>query len=313
MPVMILTHPSSHEHVPPAGHPERVERIEAVEQLLDTVPYDRLTRVEAPAASDAQLARAHDADYLAMLEARVPATGWVSLDGDTHMGPRSLLAARHAAGSVVAAVEAVVAGETRAAFCAVRPCGHHAERATAMGFCFYDNVAVGALHAIEALGLQRVAVVDFDVHHGNGTQDIFREDGRVFFASSHQYPLFPGTGAAHETGVGNIVNCPLAPMSGGRDMRIAWEGQSLPAMRAFAPELVIVSAGFDAHVNDPLANLNWLESDFAWVTGEICRVAEATCGGRVVSALEGGYDLEGLTEGLRAHLDTLIAHAEKRL
>ena len=182
-----------------------------------------------------------------------------------------------------------------------------------MGFCFYDNVAVGALHAVEALGLGRVAIVDFDVHHGNGTQDIFREDGRVFFASSHQYPLFPGTGAAHETGVGNIVNCPLSPMSGGRDMRIAWEGQILPALEAFAPELVIISAGFDAHVNDPLANLNWMDSDFAWVTAEICRVAERVCGGRVVSALEGGYDMEGLTEGLRAHLDTLIAHSEGRL
>jgi len=310
MSVLILSHPSSHDHVTPAGHPERVERILAVEQLLDTVPYDTLARAEAPAATDEQLARAHDPAFLAMLEARVPDRGWTSLDGDTHLCPKTLIAARHAAGAAVAGVEAVVAGRARAVFSAMRPCGHHAERDRAMGFCFYDNVAIGALHAVEALGLSRVGIVDFDVHHGNGTQDIFKEDGRVFFGSSHQYPLFPGTGAAHETGVGNVVNCPLAPMSGGRDMRLAWEGQILPALRAFRPELILISAGFDAHVGDPLANLNWMDSDFGWVTGEICKVAAEVCEGRVVSVLEGGYDLDGLTEGLRAHLDALVAHAE---
>ena len=310
MPVMILTHPSSHQHVTPAGHPERVERIEAVDRLLDTVPYDRLTRDEAPEATREQLARAHDAAYLDMLETSVPATGWTSLDSDTHLSSMSLVAARHAAGSNVAAVEAVMAGRTKAAFCAVPPCGHHAERDRAMGFCVYDNVAVGALHAIAECGAGKVGIVDFDVHHGNGTQDIFREDPRVFFASSHQYPLFPGTGQPHETGVGNIVNCTLAPNSGGRDMRTAYEGQILPALRAFAPDLVMISAGFDAHVNDPLANLNWLESDFRWVTERICEVAAEVCGGRVVATLEGGYDIEGLTEGLRAHLEALAAHAE---
>jgi acetoin utilization deacetylase AcuC-like enzyme len=309
MSVLLIQHPSSHEHVTPAGHPERVARIEAIDALLASAPYDSLPRRQAPAASDEQLARAHDPAYVRDLAARVPKEGWVSLDPDTHMCPASLRAARHAAGSNVAAVEAVVSGEHRAAFCAVRPCGHHAERARAMGFCLFDNVAVGALHAIEALGLARVGIVDFDVHHGNGTQEIFEADARVFFASSHQSPLFPGTGASHETGIGNVVNVPLRPMSGGKDMREAWEGTILPALRDFGPELVMISAGFDAHVNDPLANLNWMDSDFAWVTGRICGVAGETCGGRVVSTLEGGYDLDGLVEGCKAHLDELIAHA----
>ncbi len=310
MSVLIVTHPSSHRHVTPAGHPERVARIEAIEHLLATLPYADLARLEAPAATRDQLARAHASEYLDDIEARAPTSGLVSLDPDTHMSPGTLEAARHAAGSVVAAVEAVVGGAHRAAFCAVRPCGHHAEHDKAMGFCLYDNVAVGALHAIEALGLSRVAIVDFDVHHGNGTQDIFQSDARVFFASSHQYPLYPGTGAPHETGVGNILNVPLAPMSGGKEMRAAYEGRILPELDAFRPELVIVSAGFDAHVNDPLANLNWMDADFGWVTDEICKIARAHAGGRVVSALEGGYDLDGLVGGLRAHLDSLMDHGE---
>ncbi|MEO1470355.1 MAG: histone deacetylase family protein, partial [Pseudomonadota bacterium] len=179
----------------------------------------------------------------------------------------------------------------------------------AMGFCLFNNVAVGAHHAMAAHGLERVAVVDFDVHHGNGTQDVFEADPRVFFASSHQWPLYPGTGAAHETGVGNIVNVPLDAMTGGQAMRHAYEGTILPQLEAFRPQLVIISAGFDAHVADPLANLNWLDSDFGWVTTQICKVAADVAGGRVVSALEGGYDLDGLAESLRAHLDALIAHA----
>jgi len=310
MSILILSHPSSHAHVTPAGHPERVARIETVDQVLASAPYDRLPRATAPAASDSQIARAHTTRHIEAIKARVPETGWASLDPDTHIGPESLTAARHAAGSNIAAVEAVMGGEAKAAFCAVRPCGHHAERARAMGFCLFDNIAIGALHAIEALGVAKIGIVDFDVHHGNGTQDIFAEDGRVFFASTHQYPLFPGTGAAHETGIGNIVNCPLAPMSGGKDMRAAYEGQILPALRDFDPDLVMISAGFDAHVNDPLANLSWMAGDFEWVTDQICRVAAECCDGRVVATLEGGYDLDGLAEGLRAHLDALISHTE---
>ncbi|MEO0992848.1 MAG: histone deacetylase family protein [Pseudomonadota bacterium] len=309
MSVLIVQHPLSHRHVTPTGHPERVERIEAIDQVLASAPYAALPRLQAPEATDAELARAHSGEHVASIVAASPASGWVSLDPDTHMSPDSLAAARRAAGSVMGAAGAVVSGAQKAAFCAVRPCGHHAERDRAMGFCLFNNIAVGALHALDALGLKKVAIVDFDVHHGNGTQDIFEQDGRVFFASSHQYPLYPGTGAAHETGVGNIVNTPLPPMSGGQDMRIAYEGTILPALRAFEPELLMISAGFDAHARDPLANLNWLESDFAWVTEQLCAVADECCEGRVVSTLEGGYDIEGLVGGMRAHLDVLIAHA----
>ncbi|HUF86190.1 MAG TPA: histone deacetylase family protein [Thermohalobaculum sp.] len=312
MSVLILAHPSSHAHVTPPGHPERVARIETVDRVLAGQPYAALPRAEAPAAEDAQLLRAHDAGHVEMIKARAPREGWVSLDPDTFMCPDSLAAARHAAGACVAAVEAVVAGAHRAAFCAVRPCGHHAERGRAMGFCLFNNVAIGALHALEALGLGRVAIVDFDVHHGNGTQDIFWSEPRVCFASSHQMPLYPGTGAAHETGAGNVLNAPLAPMSGGAEMRAAYEAALLPAVRDFAPELILVSAGFDAHRADPLANLNWEAGDFGWLTGEICRLAAECCEGRLVSTLEGGYDLDGLADSLRAHLDALIAHAEAR-
>ncbi len=312
MSVLILTHPSSHRHATPPGHPERVARIETVDRVLAGEAYAALPRAEAPAASDEEIGRAHEADYVEMVKARAPAEGWVSLDPDTYMCPDSLEAARHAAGANVAAVEAVVGGRHRAAFCAVRPCGHHAERERAMGFCLFNNVAIGAHHALAALGLERVAIVDFDVHHGNGTQDIFWSDPRVLFASSHQMPLFPGTGAAQETGVGNIFNAPLAPMSGGDEMRGAYEETLFPHLRDFRPDLIMVSAGFDAHRDDPLANLNWTAEDFGWVTGEICRLAAECCEGRVVSTLEGGYDLDGLAESVAAHLDALVAHAEVR-
>ena len=310
MSVLILTHPSSHRHVNPPGHPERVARIQTVDRVLAEARYAELPRAEAPAASEQQLARAHDADYIAMIKARSPRQGWASLDPDTHMCQESLTAALHAAGSNVAAVEAVMAGRQKAAFCAVRPCGHHAERRRAMGFCLFNNVAVGARHALDALGVEKLAIVDFDVHHGNGTQDIFWEEPRVFFASSHQMPLYPGTGARDETGVGNIFNAPLRAFSGGTEMRAAYEGTLFPALRDFGPDLVMISAGFDAHRDDPLANLNWTAEDFRWVTSEICRLAAICCEGRVVSTLEGGYDLDGLAESVRAHLDALIAHAE---
>jgi acetoin utilization deacetylase AcuC-like enzyme len=310
MSVLIITHPSSHAHVTPPGHPERVARIETIDRVLASEPYATLPRAEAPAAAEAQIARAHDTGYIEMIKSRVPARGFVSLDPDTHMCPDSLTAALHAAGSNIAAVEAVVGGAQKAAFCAVRPCGHHAERDRAMGFCLFNNVAIGALHAIEALGVRKVAIVDFDVHHGNGTQDIFWSEPRVLFASSHQMPLYPGTGAAHESGVGNIFNAPLSPMTGGREMRAAYGGIIFPALREFEPELMMISAGFDAHRDDPLANLNWVAEDYRWVTAEICRIAAECCGGRVVSTLEGGYDLDGLAESVRAHLDELIAHAE---
>ncbi|MDH3665607.1 MAG: histone deacetylase family protein [Paracoccaceae bacterium] len=310
MSVLILTHPSSHDHVTPPGHPERVARIETVDRVLAGADYTNLPRVEAPAADDDQIGRAHTSAYIETIKLRLPSEGWVSLDPDTHMCPDSLTAARHAAGANIAAVEAVAGGAHKAAFCAVRPCGHHAEKDRAMGFCLFDNVAVGARHGLDALGLEKIAIVDFDVHHGNGTQDIFWNEPRVLFASSHQMPLYPGTGAAHETGVGNIFNAPLNPMSGGREMRVAYEGTIFPAVREFGPDLLMISAGFDAHAADPLANLNWQAEDFGWVTAELCKIAEECCEGRVVSTLEGGYDLDGLADSVAAHLDALIAHAE---
>ena len=311
MSVLIYTHPSSHDHVTPPGHPERVARIETLDSLLASPHYSDWPRGDVPAADDTALKRAHTSAYVDSIVAESPEKGWVSLDADTHMGPKTLSAARHAAGSNMAAVEAVMSGAAKAAFCSVRPCGHHAEREKAMGFCLFNNVAVGALHATDALNVAKVAIIDFDVHHGNGTQDIFEQDGRVFFASSHQSPLYPGSGAASETGVGNIVNTPLAPMSGGREMRGAYEGTILPSLREFAPDLVMISAGFDAHRDDPLANLMWLPEDFAWVTTEICKVAAECCEGRVVSTLEGGYDLDGLSTSCAAHLDALAAHVRQ--
>ena len=308
MSMIVYTHPSSHQHVTPPGHPERVARIETVDRVLAT-DHASLTKTQAPAASDAQILRAHDSAYVDKIIASVPDEGWTSLDPDTHMSPQSLVAARHAAGSNVAAVEGVMRGDTRAAFCAVRPCGHHAERDRAMGFCLFSNIAIGALHALDELGADRVAIVDFDVHHGNGTQDIFWEDPRVMFASTHQMPLFPGTGAASETGEGNIFNAPLSPMTGGTEMRAAFEQRVLPAMRAHNPDLVMISAGFDAHAADPLANLMWTAEDFRWATERLTDAAADLCDGRVVSTLEGGYDLDGLAESLSAHLDVLSAHA----
>jgi len=310
MSVLILTHPSSHAPVTPPGHPERVARIEAVDRVLAEAPYAALPRAEAPAATDDQIGRAHDVAYVERIKASAPTQGWASLDPDTHMCPDSLAAARHAAGASIAAVEAVVGGTHKAAFCAVRPCGHHAEKNRAGGFCLFNNVAIGARHALDALGVEKLAIVDFDVHHGNGTQDIFWSEPRVMFASSHQMPLYPGSGAAHETGAGNIFNAPLAPMSGGREMCLAYEGIVFPALRAFDPDLIMISAGFDAHAQDPLANLNWTAGDFGWVTAGICKIAADCCEGRVVSMLEGGYDLDGLAGAVGAHLDALIAHVE---
>ena len=304
----IYSHPSSHLHVTPPGHPERVARIETVDRVL-AESFGDLPNLQAPAATDAQIVRAHSEAYLDLIVSNVPETGWVSLDPDTHMGPDSVTAARHAAGANVAAIDAVMSGQTNAAFCAVRPCGHHAERERAMGFCLFANVAVGALHALDDLGLGRVAIMDFDVHHGNGTQDIFWDDPRVLFASTHQMPLFPGTGAAGETGAGNIFNAPLSPMTGGAEMRAAFENRVLPAIRAHEPELILISAGFDAHRNDPLANLMWSDQDFHWATERLVDLAAEICQGRVVSSLEGGYDLDGLADSLTQHLNVLQAHA----
>jgi len=223
------------------------------------------------------------------------------------MMPRTLAAARRAAGAVVAAVDMVMAREVRNAFCAVRPPGHHAETATAMGFCFFDNVVIGARHALEAHGLERVAIVDWDVHHGNGTQDLVWDDPRILFCSTHQMPLYPGTGAAEERGAhGQVINVPLPPGASGGVFRAGMLGRVLPAVEAHRPEMIFVSAGFDAHARDPLANLNLVEADFAWATAQLCALADKHCSGRIVSTLEGGYDLSALAASVAAHVRVLM-------
>lgn len=305
----ILSHPDCMLHLTPPGHPERAERHQAVEAALAAPLFGRALRVEAPLAEGEALARAHPESHLTRIEAAAPASGFAALDADTTMSPGTLNAARRAAGANIQAVDMVLGGEAHSAFCAVRPPGHHAERERAMGFCFYANAAIGALHALEAHGLSRVAIADFDVHHGNGTQDVFWSDPRVLFASSHQSPFYPGTGAAEEIGAGNIHNAPLAAESGSLAFREAWEDMLLPAIDAHKPELIIISAGFDAHWRDPLAALMLDEGDFAWITAELCDIAARHCGGRVVSTLEGGYDLDGLAASVAAHAKVLMERA----
>ncbi|RDD72768.1 histone deacetylase family protein [Paracoccus versutus] len=298
---LLYTHPSGLLHVTPPSHPEQVARLDAVLAALEGAD---LQRREAPEAADRDILRAHPAEYLALLRRNVPAEGWSMLDSDTYLAPGSLEAARHAAGGVCAAVDAVLAGEAPNAFVAMRPPGHHAERMKAMGFCILSSVAIGAKRALEHHGLDRVAVLDFDVHHGNGTQDVLWDEKRALFASTHQVPLYPGTGAPAERGAhGQIVNVALAPGSGGDEARAAWAA-ICDRVAAWRPQLVLVSAGFDAHAADPLASLIWDEADFTAITRMICDTA-AACSAPVVSALEGGYDLAALGRSARAHVDVL--------
>lgn len=303
----LYTHPDCLAHVTPPGHPEQVARLEAIAAALSGPAFGALDRRAAPLGDlDAVLAL-HDADYVQMVKDLAPADGMVSLDADTYMSPGSVTAALRAVGGCCAAVDAVMAGEIANAFVACRPPGHHAERGTSMGFCLFGNAAIAANHALEHHGLERVAILDFDVHHGNGTQDLLWNEPRTLFVSSHQMPLWPGTGDVHETGAhDNVMNVPLAPGTAGAEMRRVYEAQVFPAVADFAPQLVIVSAGFDAHRADPLANLNWDTADFAWLSREICRLAAQTSAGRVVSTLEGGYDLTALGESVAAHVGVLM-------
>lgn len=270
--------------------------------------FTTLERLEAPLAGEEHLIRVHPPGFVAAILEAVPGRGLVQIDGDTILSPGSGEAALRAAGALVLAVDRVVAGLNRNAFCAVRPPGHHAEPAEAMGFCVFNNVAVGALHARMAHGLNRVAVLDFDVHHGNGTQAMFEDDPDLFFGSTHQMPLYPGTGRRDERGLGNIHNVPLDPGADGKAFRRAWDALILPALEAFQPELLLISAGFDAHRADPLANLNLTEEDFAWITARLRRIADAACDGRIVSTLEGGYDLRALADSSAAHVRELMDH-----
>jgi acetoin utilization deacetylase AcuC-like enzyme len=305
--VAIYTHPHCLEHDPGPGHPESPARLKAVLEALDDPEFALLDRIEAPRATRAQLARVHRADFVDDILAGAPERGWHRLDADTLMSPGSAEAALRAAGAVCAAVDGAIAGWNRRAFCAVRPPGHHATPSSAMGFCLFNNVAVGAAHAIAAHGLQRVAVVDFDVHHGNGTQDIFWSDPRVLYASSHQWPLYPGTGARDETGAaGNVVNAPLPPGAGSAEFRRACEEVIVPALEAFGPQLVMISAGFDAHRLDPLASLALDAADYAWITRRLVDLAQRHARGRVVSSLEGGYSLSALKDAAAAHVAALM-------
>lgn len=298
---LLYTHDSALAHVTPPGHPECPERYQAVMAALEDAV---VRRREAPLAERDHILRCHPAAYLERIENSVPAEGWTQLDGDTHLSPTSLEAVFRAVGGSVAAVDAVLTGTAPNAFVAMRPCGHHAEHETAMGFCVFGNVAIAAKHALEHHQLDRVAVLDFDVHHGNGTQDLLWNERRAFFASTHQHPLFPGTGRAHEKGgFGQVMNVPLAAGTGGAEAREAW-ARICDQVTAFRPQLIVISAGFDAHEADPLASLRWDESDFVAITRMICDAA-AVADAPVVSALEGGYDLAALGRSVRAHVDVL--------
>jgi acetoin utilization deacetylase AcuC-like enzyme len=307
MTTLIYTHPACLEHDPGRHHPESPARLRAVLAALKDPEFSRLERCEAPEATLDDLLRVHPRHHVQHILRAVPASGHVGIDADTVLSPASGKAALHAAGAVCAAVDAVVTKKAENGFCAVRPPGHHAEPERAMGFCLFNNAAIGAQRARAVHELERVAVVDFDVHHGNGTQAAFESDPGLFYASTHQYPLYPGTGAASETGVGNIVNVPLLPMSGSQQFRLAVSQRILPALDAFQPELVLVSAGFDAHKNDPLAQLLLDETDYVWVTEQLLDIAYRHAAGRLVSTLEGGYDLAALGASAAAHIRVLMS------
>jgi acetoin utilization deacetylase AcuC-like enzyme len=306
MTTLLVTHPSSLEHDTGSGHPERADRLRAVHEALAAPEFSPLQRRDAPIAKTSGIARVHRPDYIDALLEAVPRQGLVRIDADTVMSAGSGEAALHAAGAVMAAADAVMAGEAANAFCAVRPPGHHATPARGMGFCLFNNVAIGAAHLRATHGLTKIAIVDFDVHHGNGTQAMFERDPDVLFASTHEYPLYPGTGAASERGVGNVFNVPLSSGSGSAEFRAGMEKVILPALRAFKPEFILVSAGFDAHVRDPLASLRFDEEDYAWVTMRLREMAGEFCAGRMVSTLEGGYDLTALAASVAVHVRELM-------
>ncbi|MDX2141938.1 MAG: histone deacetylase family protein [Rhodospirillaceae bacterium] len=309
MTTLLVTHASGLEHDTGPYHPESPDRLRSVQKALAQSAFKDLLREDAPAATVEQMARAHSVPFVENMLAAIPVKGLRHLDPDTVVSPGSGAAITHAAGAVVRAVDAVAAGTAQNAFCAMRPPGHHAESSRAMGFCVVNNVVVGAYHARAVHGFKRVAVVDFDVHHGNGTQEIFWDDAEAFYASTHQYPYYPGTGARAEKGAhNNVVNVPLAAGSGGDVFRAAMTDEILPALSAFQPDFLLISAGFDAHKDDPLAQLRLTEDDFAWATAKLMDVARTACAGRVVSLLEGGYNLDALADSVVAHVQTLKDH-----
>jgi acetoin utilization deacetylase AcuC-like enzyme len=305
MTTLIIHHDDCLRHDTGPHHPECPQRITAILNALKGL--DGLEFLPAPLADDAQLTRVHPAAYLERVREAEPTEGRSTIDEhDNVISPGSVTAALRSAGGICFAIDQVMAGHGRNAFCATRPPGHHAESALAMGFCLFNNVAVGARHAQAEHGIERVAILDFDVHHGNGTQDIFERDPSVMFVSSHQVPLYPGTGFPDETGRGNIINLPLRPATGSDEFRDAWSKIALPAVKAFQPGLILVSAGFDAHNQDPLAQLELTEEDYRWITHAIAEAADECCQGRLVSILEGGYHLEALGRSARAHVEALL-------
>ncbi len=307
MPTLYITHAACLDHRTPSGHPERPERLRAIDGALAADSFRPLLRLEAPAASLDTIALCHPMDYVTAVQDASPQQGMVQIDADTSMSPGSFEAALRGAGGATHAVDLVMAGKAANAFVAIRPPGHHAETARPMGFCLFNNAAIAARHAQRQNGAERAAVIDFDVHHGNGSQDIFWADSSVMYCSTHQMPLYPGTGAVSECGEHNtIVNAPLRAGDGGSQFRDAFETRILPRLRDFKPDIMIISAGFDAHTRDPLANLNLVEADFAWATQQLMAIADQSAQGRLVSVLEGGYDLEGLAGSVAAHVTALM-------
>ncbi len=307
MATLFLHHPSYLDHLTPVGHPERPDRIRAIDRILEHERFQPLEREVAPMGAVVDIARVHPSDYIDLIHNAVPAEGLNRIDADTTVSPGSWEAAMRGVGAACRAVDEVMERKVSNAFSASRPPGHHAERDRAMGFCLFNNAAVAARYAQAKFGAERVAIVDFDVHHGNGTQDIFWSDPTVMYCSTHQMPLYPGSGAASETGEANtIVNAPLLAGDGGAEFREAMKTVILPRLDAFSPDLIVISAGFDAHARDPLGGLNLVEADFAWITSQLMETADKHCDGRIVSLLEGGYDLEGLARSTAAHIMTLM-------
>ena len=306
MTTRLYTHPIYLEHLTPAGHPERPDRLRAIERVLADEAFDDLDRQRSPEGDPATILYAHPEEFVEKVRSRIPEEGIARIDSDTSASPRSWQAALTAIGAANAAVDDVFAGAADNVFVASRPPGHHAEKVTAMGFCLFNNAAIAARHAQRAYGAERVAIVDWDVHHGNGTQDIFWDDPSVLYCSTHQMPLYPGTGARDETGAGNIINAPLTAGTGSDTFRDAFLSRVLPEIDRFRPDLIIISAGFDAHHRDPLAEINLDEDDFDWATGELMDKAGRWSGNRLVSLLEGGYDLHGLAFSVAAHVRRLM-------
>jgi len=309
MTTLLFYHPAFLKHDTGVGHPESPERLRAILKALEGDDFITLERREAPSASREQLQLVHPESYVSQVLSAIPKTGYMELDADTIASPGSGEAALRAAGAVCAAVDAIMAEEGDNAFCAVRPPGHHAEPTRSMGFCLFNNIAIGALHARAAYGLKKVAVIDFDVHHGNGTEGVFRDDADLFYGSTHQWPHYPGSGAKEDRGRGNIFNEPLLAGSGGEAFRAAYGEVILPALDAFAPEFIFISAGFDAHADDPLASLSLHEADYAWVTTEMMDIASRHSSARIVSALEGGYNLAALAASVSAHIKALMGES----